>query len=368
LVCSDMKNINLRRAPKKEDATALHANRRLIHAENKTDKKIEKELDTLLWRLAKIQDAIGDDLFATEGGGEVKAKDRFHEVRSQVIKRLNKIRELLDESKDGALLKKPEAQILNQQAIRENFHEGDDELSNLDALFQKEAAKKRSKLTKEDLAGRKQMVQALRQNFMDLKDEHKSQYAPLVHRNRATDITPFEDSELFQRTGKEAGSSFKNLGPKVKREAQGPNVAYQEEKISLEQQQRLDQQLQRDREQDHEYLSRIEQGVEEAQEIALTANEELKRQGVIIDALDVKLEKVTEHAENVNKKLKKVLEQVRAADKLCLDIICIIILLGLIGLFYEMSRNTTMNKQLTHSVSNQASAASTAAKNTANGV
>jgi hypothetical protein len=50
---------------------------------------------------------------------------------------------------------------------------------------------------------------------------------------------------------------------------------------------------------------------------------------------------VQDHLDRVNKKMKTTLQQVgRRSDKLCIDIICVVILLGMVGLLYNMVKNS----------------------------
>lgn len=50
---------------------------------------------------------------------------------------------------------------------------------------------------------------------------------------------------------------------------------------------------------------------------------------------------VQDHLDRVNRKMKTTLDQVgRRSDKMCIDIICIIILLGMVGVLYNLIKNS----------------------------
>ena len=58
---------------------------------------------------------------------------------------------------------------------------------------------------------------------------------------------------------------------------------------------------------------------------------------VMIENMETEMENVQEHLDSVNAKMKKVLlESGRSTDKLCMDVVCIIILLTLVGIIYTM--------------------------------
>jgi len=306
---------------------------------NKADQKIEKELDNLLFRLAKIQDGVGmgaEEEKKENGGKKTRTQDRFHEVRQQVLERLEQARKLIEESADGKLIDNPDLLIRNQQAIRDNLKQADDELANLQNIYRKEASKRISKIPKEELEERRQLVQVLRNEHKKLQDAHQSQYAPAPLEDRFGGGVSLQDSELFRGGGGdlESGSSWA-----TPYEPGGGGPRHQEEGISHAQQQRLDQLLQRDRDQDAEHLTRIEQGVEDALDLAMAAHEEERRQVLMIDNLETNLDRVNLHAENTNKKLKETLKKVRGADKFCVDIMCIVLMLGMLGILYSLAKD-----------------------------
>ncbi len=64
--------------------------------------------------------------------------------------------------------------------------------------------------------------------------------------------------------------------------------------------------------------------------------EEVKKQNVMLNNMGQKIEKVYDHIENVNAKMKETLNEVRAADKICVDIMCIVLMVGLGAVLYQM--------------------------------
>jgi syntaxin of plants SYP7 len=83
-------------------------------------------------------------------------------------------------------------------------------------------------------------------------------------------------------------------------------------------------------------LDEIGEGIQDLAEIAALQGEEVKRQGVMLDNLNNKMDKVNERMVSVNSKMKETLDEVgRSADKLCVDIICIVLAVGFGSLIYQ---------------------------------
>ena len=98
----------------------------------------------------------------------------------------------------------------------------------------------------------------------------------------------------------------------------------------------------RDRDQKFDLeISEIGKGILDLQDYALEQNEEVKRQNLMLDSLSAKIDNVHEHVENVNGKMKSTLEKVgRKGDKLCVDIICLVLSIGFAAVIYSIYKET----------------------------
>ena len=56
---------------------------------------------------------------------------------------------------------------------------------------------------------------------------------------------------------------------------------------------------------------------------------------------DQKIDKAYDHIDNVNAKMKDTLNEVRAADKICVDIVCIVLMVGLAAVMYQLVKTQT---------------------------
>ena len=83
-------------------------------------------------------------------------------------------------------------------------------------------------------------------------------------------------------------------------------------------------------------LDLVHQGVKRLGVMATEMNTELKIQKAMIDETKQKAEDVNAHLLEVNKKMKRALDQSGGASKWCLNIICVIILLAVVGYIYKM--------------------------------
>ena len=83
-------------------------------------------------------------------------------------------------------------------------------------------------------------------------------------------------------------------------------------------------------------LDEIGEGIQDLAEIAALQGEEVKRQSVMLEVVNNKMDKVNERILSVNTKMKETLEEVgRASDKLCVDIMCIVLAIGFAAVIYK---------------------------------
>lgn len=83
-------------------------------------------------------------------------------------------------------------------------------------------------------------------------------------------------------------------------------------------------------------LDNVAAGVHELREIATEMGKEAEQQGIMLDNLDAKVDRVNDQLENINVRLRKALESVRKGDRFIVDIILLCVLLGLVGYIYSI--------------------------------
>ena len=118
------------------------------------------------------------------------------------------------------------------------------------------------------------------------------------------------------------------------RPADAPPV--EQEAITADQRAQLQLIKERDRGFD-ETIGQIGAGVDALNEIAQAQNEEVKKQNVMLEDLAQRMDTVHDHISNVNLKMKSTLDEVgRSSDKLCVDVMCLLFLIGLIVIMYQL--------------------------------
>jgi len=93
------------------------------------------------------------------------------------------------------------------------------------------------------------------------------------------------------------------------------------------------------RKQDEEIDAEIEvasKGVAILKEIAISMGQEVEMQGKMIEETERNVERANVKLINLNKRLKKTLQSVRKADRFCIDIILLIVLLAIGGYLYNV--------------------------------
>ncbi len=65
----------------------------------------------------------------------------------------------------------------------------------------------------------------------------------------------------------------------------------------------------------------------------------------MLEKLESKMDNVHESVLSVNAKMKKALEETRQGDKLCCDMLCIMLLVGMIIVLVKLSQNNSKKKK-----------------------
>lgn len=89
-------------------------------------------------------------------------------------------------------------------------------------------------------------------------------------------------------------------------------------------------------EQQNEDLNEIEIILRNIKKEAEIANEKIKNIGTHVNGLTIKVEGTSKKVKTQNERLKDLLNKIRKSDKICCDIILILILIGLIMVLYRI--------------------------------
>eukprot|EP01116_Phalansterium_solitarium_P020746 TRINITY_DN620_c0_g2_i1.p1 TRINITY_DN620_c0_g2~~TRINITY_DN620_c0_g2_i1.p1 ORF type:complete len:276 (+),score=78.57 TRINITY_DN620_c0_g2_i1:60-887(+) len=84
------------------------------------------------------------------------------------------------------------------------------------------------------------------------------------------------------------------------------------------------------------FINKASEGIEHLRILALAMGNELEMQDMMLATIEVKVDKTTEHLARLNRDLKKALQGVRRGNRLCIDMILLVVILGIAGYIYNM--------------------------------
>lgn len=226
-----------------------------------------------------------------------------------------------------------------QSRARRAVEEADAEQRALRAAVNKELAKKRSKLSKTELALRSAVA------------AHLSRSVDLLKQRGTAAASHDKGEERRCRAEYEAlaGEAPTAAPPAAARDvhvemtvvsSRPPARKEDQEALGEEHVQALAAIDGRAAQQDAQ-LDELGQVVDNLTDLAVTMRDEAKVQDGMLDGeggLQQVLEHATDRLENVNVRLKALLKEVRASDKMCVDVICMLLLLGMIALAWQTFR------------------------------
>lgn len=278
--------------------------------------QIDAELETLLRKLSKIELQVGVRSDKKENA-RPKSGDAFTDLKDSIVDRLQEVRSGMQEAASNPS-SNPREQIELDSRIKRGLRDLRGDWHDLDRLLQNETRSKKSTVSQEVLRSREVNVLNLLREIDDLQADHRSGYAPSGAPRPA--LSSKDSCELFRRVD----DSEKGI------------VTRDQETVTGAQQRQIQALKERDQDFDKQ-INDIGRGIEALEDIARAQNEEVKKQGVMIDDLGQHLDQVHEHLDNVNKKMKVTLDKVgRSSDKLCVDIMCLILLIGMAIVIYKL--------------------------------
>lgn len=306
--------------------------------------KDDKELTELLTKLYTIQEDVGarpktsdaekrNKASGTASMGKGKAAKktgtRFIELKSTIVDRLRTVHGLLEEeSKYNKGLMgvttgmNPKDVIARQAQMREEIRQCGEEWKEMNTLYKTEARKRNSKFTQEELEVQQTLVQRLGAEIDKAKMMQTQGYT------RKSEDQDAVAAGLNEQAIVGLGASNFNGGGSSGGE--GPGV-----ELTDSQSLQISQIQERDKEFDLQ-LEQIGEGIKDLQEIAEMQQEEVHRQGAMLETVGEKIDEAQEHIQTVNARLKETLDDVRAADKICVDIMCIVLMIGLAAVMYHL--------------------------------
>jgi len=314
--------------------------------------KQEKDLNILLTQLYTLQEELGVTTKSsvnekeqrvesiTMGKGRSKTErrgSRFLELKSSIIQRLQNVHAKLKEQSNVhksfvSQGNNPKAIIEMQSYIRQEIRTMAEEWNEMDNLYKNEARKRKSKFTKSELEVQEALLQKLYQEIEMCKSAQAIGFT-----NRSND-----DVKAIEFNTKTI-QSLDVIPTSAPANASSGNTWLDEPnnmgvEVSEHQRGQLDQIQVRDSDFNNQ-LDQIESGILDLKDIAEAQGEEITRQNIMIENLGKKTDDVQDHVANLNSRMKDTLKAVRSADKLCVDIMCIVLAIGIVSVGYNVMKN-----------------------------
>jgi hypothetical protein len=266
--------------------------------------------------------------------------DEFMEMKEQIVGRLTTVRNMLENmperGNEGPKMKdgKPrDAQIVeakyaraiqtHQSAIRTNVRQLHEEFRELENIYKAENQKRRKKYNQEEADCRRMMVEHLQREISAIKTEQMKQYMK-DYRPANFNMPTMADAEIFSTP-----ANFSNSP------ATTDVSAFFGEDLTASQKQSLLTIEERTEAFDHA-IEDIGAGVEDLLNLAEAQNEEVKKQNLMLENMSEKVDGVAKTMTFINKRMKHTLKKVgRAGDKLCVDIFCVVLAVGLFSIIWH---------------------------------
>lgn len=289
---------------------------------------LDGELIALINRLNKVQAEVGGPKKAKHVAvfGEDGKIDRFLDLRHQMMERVNEIVEALAavqqmEKSPGT---NPKGIIEANSKVRTELKTLTENWAELDSLYKTEAKKKRSKYSKESMQERQQILVDLRLEIEKIREMQRKGY----NKNYSTvQMSRMEDSEMFRGGAAAGGGASGSSGGDGRN-----NNMTSEHKSQLQMLKQRDQQI-------DQQIAELGKGVDVLHDLARSMGEEVKVQSKMLDKLGQNIDDVKDHVTTINAKLKTTLDEARKSDKICVDIFCILLMVGMVIILYRVTQD-----------------------------
>eukprot|EP00672_Neobodo_designis_P026849 CAMPEP_0174852938 /NCGR_PEP_ID=MMETSP1114-20130205/27278_1 /TAXON_ID=312471 /ORGANISM="Neobodo designis, Strain CCAP 1951/1" /LENGTH=316 /DNA_ID=CAMNT_0016087559 /DNA_START=39 /DNA_END=989 /DNA_ORIENTATION=+ len=261
-------------------------------------------------------DAAGKDPYAVDD--DVLANmTPFEQEELKLAMALRKFRDTMAEVDTCAKGKSADEQVTNPRLakMRQQLRKMEMDLKPM----QRSIA---SKATTEEEKRRAREALGHLNNMRKRYDRHRSAFQMQAFGNaNAADPDLYDDRQPGYDTGSPAAPMLTNIDDVGNA---GQNLREDEEfALFFEQIAKQDQRI-------DQALDRIHAGTLQLKENAMNINRELKVQQVLLDETEEKVAKTTERLTSLNKRVKKAVKDVEA-DRMCMYVICCVLMLGLVG-------------------------------------
>ena len=276
----------------------------------KEEEKYLSETDKLLLKLNSIISSIK----GKEGGIDYRnVKDSFDKLRFKINENLKEVETLLFE-RDKILSSSNPKDIFNKKKletkIENSLSDIEKGLKDLDIELK---AQKRKKGKYGDITQKEEIKKLMDEKFNFLRNK-------------------FNGLEIDDQKIEDNRNNMEKLEELLKNREENKE---EEREMYEEEKEQIEEWNKKINEQDKD-LEDVGKAVKQLKNEVHLANENISKTHDKIKKLTKHTDKTTKKMESQNKKLKDLLNKIRSSDKICVDILLFLILLGLVGVLYKI--------------------------------
>ena len=269
------------------------------------------EVDKLILKLDEIIISIK----GKEGAINYKSvKDGFERLRFELNEKLKEVETLFNQ-RDKILTSTVPKEIFERKTLEKKLEDALDEIEkNMKKLNIELKAQKNKTGKYGDFTQKEKMTQLLEEKYKLFRSK-------------------LDGMDIDERQIEENKNSIEQLEDIIaKEEGRGPQQErelYEEEKAKMQEWKDEVDRQNRD-------LEEIGEVVKQIKDEAKLASENIENTGKTVKKLTKRTDQVTKRVNTQNKKLKDLIGKLRTGDKLCMDIILILVALGLLAVLYNL--------------------------------
>ena len=276
----------------------------------KEEEKYLSETDKLLLKLSSIISSIK----GKEGGIDYRnVKDSFDKLRFKINENLKEVETLLFE-RDKILSSSNPKDIFNKKKletkIENSLSDIEKGLKDLDIELK---AQKRKKGKYGDITQKEEIKKLMDEKFNFLRNK-------------------FNGLEIDDQKIEDNRNNMEKLEELLKNREENKE---EEREMYEEEKEQIEEWNKKINEQDKD-LEDVGRAVKQLKNEVHLANENISKTHQKVKKLTKHTDKTTKKMESQNKKLKDLLNKIRSSDKICVDILLFLILLGLFGVLYKI--------------------------------
>ena len=278
------------------------------------DQKFLTEVDKMIMKLDEIIVAIKGE----EGVINYKnVKDGFERLRFQINDELKTVETLLND-RDKILNSTVPKEIFDRKKIESKLEEKLDQVEDMMKKLNIELKAQKNKTGK----------------YGDFTQKEK--YVTLMEQKYQLFRSKLDGMDIDEKQIEENKDSIEQLEEILANEegktAQEERELYEEEKAKM-------QEWEEEKARQDQDLNEIGDVVDQLREQSKLASENIDRTNKKVKQVTKKTVQATKKVNQQNKKLKDLVKKLRSGDKLCIDIVLILIVLGLIAVLYNIIKS-----------------------------